>query len=66
MNTSYLVIWQLGNNEQSRDNTPVDINMDINPPYSAKEKYGKIVTKLKKEIDEVGNDRVTIVGIFKL
>ena len=62
----YLVIWQLSDNEQSRENTPIDVEFEKGIPYSAKQKYDMIVKKLQKKINEVDNDYVTIVGIFKL
>lgn len=69
MKISYLVIWQYGDNEQSRDNTPVDVKCFSINDYeilSAQKKYDKIVDQLKKDINELGSDNITIVGIFKL
>jgi len=62
----YLVIWQLSDNEQSRENTPIDVEFQKGITYSAKQRYDMIVKKLKKKINQVDNDYVTIVGIFKL
>lgn len=68
MKISYLVIWQLADNKQSRDNTPIDVRFSPSDytKMSAQEKYDKIVEQLKKEIDEVGSDNINIVGIFQI
>ena len=61
--TSYLVIWQLGDNDQSIENTPIDV--DITACKSAEDKYNKIVQKLAD--DNYHNACViTILGIYKL
>jgi hypothetical protein len=61
--TSYLVIWQLGNNNQSKENTPIDV--DVTACKSAKGKYDKIVQELS---DNIYHDPsyITILGIYKL
>lgn len=61
MKVSYLVIWQLGDNEQSREETPVDVTYVNHVEYTAQEKYNKIIEKIKKN-----HDNMTVVGIFKL
>ena len=49
MKTSYLVIWQLEDNKNSRENTPVDVDVSfVSKPLTAQEKYDKIVEQLKK------------------
>lgn len=68
MKISYLVIWQLEDNKNSRENTPIDVRFSQNEleKMSAQEKYDRIVDQLKKDTNEVGSDNITIVGIFKL
>jgi hypothetical protein len=61
--TSYLVIWQLGNNNQSIENTPIDV--DITACKSADDKYDKIVQELGEDKYHNYHD-ITILGIYKL
>lgn len=68
MKISYLVIWQRGNNNQSRTESPIDVRFSQNEyeKSSAKEKYDKIIGELKKVEHEEGSDNITILGIYKL
>lgn len=62
MKKSYLVIWQLSTNEQSRTETPIDVVLlEIN---SAKEKYALIIAELENQVGTHYN--ITIIGIFNL
>jgi len=62
----YLVIYQLGSNEQSKTNLPITI--EINKKIDADEKYYSILAKIK-EYEEILYDEVkmiNILGIYKL
>lgn len=64
--SQYLVIWQLGNNEQSRKETAVDIDFEVRQEFiSAKEKVNAIRDKVDFH-ENVYPSPLTIIGIFKL
>lgn len=62
MKTSYLIFWQLGDNEQSIDETAIDVF--INKSDTAKEKYKKILRELKNEIGDYSC--LTVRAIYRL
>ncbi len=66
MKTSYLIFWQLGDNEQSIDETAIDVF--INKSDTAKEKYKKILRELEHELEnEIGDySCLTVRAIYRL
>ncbi len=63
MNQSYLVIWQLGDNEQSHTETPIDI--DINRSDIAEDIYEKILKEVSTK-ENVEEDVIVILNLCKL
>jgi len=61
MKKRYLVIWQLGNNEQSKHETAVDVI--VNEVNTAKEVYQRIVKAVEKETTF---DNINILGVYSL
>ena len=61
MKKRYLVIWQLGNNEQSKNETAVDIV--VNEVNTAKEVYQRIVKSVEKETTF---DNINVLGVYAL
>lgn len=63
----YLVIWQLGDNKQSRKHTPVEVKYSVSKIPSAEEKYNQILHAVRNEniyIDSINS--INVVGIYIL
>lgn len=67
LKTSYLVIWQRGRNDLSRDETTIDVK--FHDQANAEERMSKIENALAKAIDvdiQTIRDNILILGLFKL
>lgn len=57
----YLVIWQLGDNEQSKVETAVDVI--ANDTDTAKAVYERIIKAVDKE---TGFDSINVLGVYSI
>lgn len=61
MKKRYLVIWQLGDNEQSKTETAVDVI--VNEVNTAKEVYQRIVKAVETE---TSYSNINVLGVYAL
>jgi hypothetical protein len=64
MEKRYLVIWQLGNNEQSKHETPLDVI--VNDVNTAEEIYDRIKNAIIKTYGKGYSDKMNILGVYTL